>query len=821
MKSLSAKIIAAAVTLITVSYVADFLIASNINKTLNTETEMLTTRMGDAIGEKDRLIKSLLEENLHSAERTLQAVHTEATATNTLETEQTRAFLEGTRNGIATSSVTLISNAMLMGEAATAQEMMEVLLENPDIFAINLWRTTGDMAFRDNATIKEINDLAGAEMFAPRDPLDKIVLEGPRRDVLDQVVATRQSGLIATGEEENDDGEMEPVEYAYYLLENADECQGCHGDTTKPRGVLEVAVSRQALIDLESGAMAKIQAMEAEQASEQTKLEEENAAKAGQVEVLTEQVNADVATGRQHVADAQDSAFVTSLLSKGGFFLLTVGVLFWVLNTLLTKPVHAMTDAMDRLAHGDLDAEVPEVGREDEIGQMAAAVQVFKDNAIEVKRLEAEQAEQGRIAEEKKRQMMLVMANDFETSVGGVVETVSTAASQMQNSASMLSSNAEQTSNLSSNVAASSEEASTNVQTVASAAEELSSSISEISRQVSESTRIAGDAVVEVEGANAKVQSLDEAAQRIGEVVAMITDIADQTNLLALNATIEAARAGEAGKGFAVVASEVKNLANQTGKATEDIANQVSGIQLATQEAVEAISSIGATINRVNEITSAIAAAVEEQGAATQEIARNVEQAAAGTGEVSHNISSVNQAASETGASAEQLLNSASELSDQADVLHREVDRFLTNIRADATGEEVDFFPWTDEMLIGVEFQDREHKKLVQMINDLYRAVKQGRTREKLGEILEGLALYTVEHFGNEEEAMDKYGYPDSVDHKAQHAALIENVHNFVTEFNAGDSEIGPELMGFLRTWLADHILQTDKQMAKWLNANT
>ena len=365
------------------------------------------------------------------------------------------------------------------------------------------------------------------------------------------------------------------------------------------------------------------------------------------------------------------AAIGTVLIAAAGFFIAKS----------VANPIVGMTGSMKVLADGNLDAEIPSRDRTDEIGDMAGAVQVFKDNAIEVKRLEAEQkANEERQARER-REMMLSMADSFEASVGGVVNTVSSAATEMQSSATALSSTAEETSKQSTAVAAASEQAATNVQTVASASEELSSSISEISRQVAQSTQISSTAVAEVESANQQVQGLADSSQKIGEVVALITDIADQTNLLALNATIEAARAGEAGKGFAVVASEVKNLANQTAKATEEISSQIGGIQGATQDAVTAIASIGSIITQMNEIASTIASAVEEQGAATQEIARNVEQASAGTSEVSANIASVQAAAGETGSSASQLLGAANELSVQSETLRAEVDKFLANIR--------------------------------------------------------------------------------------------------------------------------------------------
>jgi methyl-accepting chemotaxis protein len=347
----------------------------------------------------------------------------------------------------------------------------------------------------------------------------------------------------------------------------------------------------------------------------------------------------------------------------------------------IAKPLSKINETMKRLAEGDLEMQVPEKDRKDEIGEMAATVQIFKDNAIEKVRLEAEHEEEKALAEQEKHELMLAMAGDFEASVGGVVNKVASASSDMQRSSEAMNATADRTTSQSAAVAAASEQASNNVQTVAAAAEELSSSIAEISRQVSQASRIASGAVKQAQDTNVKVQGLADAANKIGEVVALITDIADQTNLLALNATIEAARAGDAGKGFAVVASEVKNLANQTAKATEEIGSQIGGIQLATQEAVAAIESITKTISEIDEVAAGIASAVEEQGAATQEIARNVEQAAAGTQEVSHNIDGVSQAANDTGAAATMIRTAAEELSNQSDMLRSEVDKFLKNIR--------------------------------------------------------------------------------------------------------------------------------------------
>jgi methyl-accepting chemotaxis protein len=386
----------------------------------------------------------------------------------------------------------------------------------------------------------------------------------------------------------------------------------------------------------------------------------------------------------QRQADNEEAVTFTFVLI-GVFIALAVLVgigLAWLIGNGIANPITKMTDAMQRLAKGEKSVEIPGTERGDEIGDMAGAVQVFKDNAIEKDRMEEERAEAEKKAEEEKRQGQLKLADDLEGSVKEIVEGVSSAATEMESTAQSMSANAEQSTRQSDTVAAAAEEASTNVQTVASAAEELTSSIEEVGRQVSQSTKIAGNAVVEAEKTNDSVQGLSEAAQKIGEVVELINDIASQTNLLALNATIEAARAGDAGKGFAVVASEVKSLANQTAKATDEIGGQIGAIQWATEEAVAAIGGIAEVIAELDEIAAAIAAAVEEQGAATQEIARNVQEAAKGTGEVSSNMEGISKAAGETGAASGQVLSATRELSGQATRMSDEIDNFLHKIRA-------------------------------------------------------------------------------------------------------------------------------------------
>jgi len=383
-----------------------------------------------------------------------------------------------------------------------------------------------------------------------------------------------------------------------------------------------------------------------------------------------------------------NQAIASQMLAQGGLaagvLAALVTLLAVALNYMISRPLGAMTAAMERLAQGDHGVDVPARERRDDIGAMAAAVQVFKNNAIEVERLRAEQQAEERRAAEEKRRLMAKLADEFSSSIGSVVEVVSGAVEEVQSSATAMSAAAEQAARQSIAVQSAAEETSANVETVASAAEELTGSVGEISRQVAKSTEIAGRAVMGAEHANEQVKGLADAAQKIGEVVGLITDIAEQTNLLALNATIEAARAGEAGKGFAVVASEVKSLATQTARATEEIAAQIGAIQAATGDAVKAIGEIGATIKEIAQIATTIAGAVEQQGAATQEIARNVQQAAAGTRAVSSNIAGVSSATDETGRAANRMLSVSERLTEQSDRLRREVENFLDQVRAAA-----------------------------------------------------------------------------------------------------------------------------------------
>lgn len=392
---------------------------------------------------------------------------------------------------------------------------------------------------------------------------------------------------------------------------------------------------------------------------------------------------------KHRVKEEHDKAMAEMGWSERKSLMIGVGVALMLIGAAvlsfitIARPARSLAGAMHELADGNFSVTLPGLGRRDEIGAIAAAVEQFKTISEQKARDDAEaKAAQDRLVAERRKTDMMRLAEEFEGAVGGIVEAVSTASGQLKASATTLTSTAGRAQEMATMVAAASEEASTNVQSVASATEELSSSVNEISRQVQESARIAGAAVDQARTTTDRVGQLSKAAARIGDVVELINTIASQTNLLALNATIEAARAGEAGRGFAVVASEVKALAEQTAKATGEIGHQIASIQSATGDSVTAIKDMSATIERLSEISSTIAAAVEEQGAATQEIARNVQQAAQGTGQVSANIVDVQRGASETGSASSEVLSAAQSLATHSGRLSHEVGRFLNTVRA-------------------------------------------------------------------------------------------------------------------------------------------
>jgi methyl-accepting chemotaxis protein len=397
-------------------------------------------------------------------------------------------------------------------------------------------------------------------------------------------------------------------------------------------------------------------------------------------------MKADLVSDQQKLESESDETIgeiqrLIVMLAAGGFLL--GGTLAVLLGKGISRPMTAMCKAMRELAGGNFDVVLPGLGRRDELGEMAGAVEEFKMQAIaKAERDAAAQEAQNKASSAARRGELIRFADEFEAAVGTIVSNVSSSAVQLESAAGTLTRTAETTQSLSSQVAGASEQASSNMQSVATATEELSTSVEEIGRRVRESNKIAEAAVLQAQQTDGRIGKLSRAAQEIGDVVKLITAIAEQTNLLALNATIEAARAGDAGRGFAVVASEVKSLASQTAKATDEISSHILGMQGATQESVAAIKEIGGTIGQISGIASAIASAVEQQSSATQEIARSVQNVAQGTHEAAANIMQVNRGATETGSASEEVLNSAKTLSTESARLREELDRFMANIRA-------------------------------------------------------------------------------------------------------------------------------------------
>ena len=494
--------------------------------------------------------------------------------------------------------------------------------------------------------------------------------------------------------------------------------------------------------------------------------------------------------------------------------LITAGVAFAVARS-LSRGIAAITATMSRLAQGESGVTIPFLTLRSELGQMAQAVEVFAMAKAEVADLHRDRLMAQHVAASERRAALLDLAEVLDSRVKSVMGGIATAAADNKASADAIAIASTGTADRAKAVGDTTRSVSRRIETVASATQDLTASIHVITQQVADSTAASREAAAVSDQSTSRMADLTAKTEHVSGIVEMITAIAKQTNLLALNATIEAARAGEAGRGFAIVATEVKALADQSGKAAEDIADQIVGVQDLTRDTADAIQRMGTVINRLAGTAETISTAIQRQSDATDEIAENLDLTARDAGQVAESMTEVLAAARESETRATAVADVSEVLSGNAEQMGTEIDHFLKKMR----GEDTELLSWNEQLSVRHGTIDREHKRLIELINQLNEAMIMGKGRDMISQVLDELIDYTQNHFAREEGLMRQHAYPFEAEHRQMHKDLVSEVNLLKKRFDAGESVVSQEVMSFLKDWLTNHILNVDKKLGDFLNS--